>query len=178
MSSSVVQPPAELTIHADTWDARRACGWLESEALARQVPLEQIVRLDHCLDEALANVIRHGGPTALSAPVQLQFGVHCNSGACTAELSLTDAGVAFDPSTCVAEAEHPASLADAKLGGRGLLLIRNFSKDLSYRRSDGRNHLTITVWKNRPDAGLEVNIVNNTTSHVSWVKAPYAGVPA
>ena len=145
MSPPAAQPPAALTIRADMWDARRASGWLESAALAQNVPLEQVVRLDHCLDEALANVIRHGGPTALSSPVHLQFGVRRGLGACTAELSVSDAGVAFDPSTFVAVAPHPARLVDAMPGGLGLLLIRNFSDELSYNHSQGRNHLTITV---------------------------------
>ena len=145
MSLPAAQPLAALTIRADLWEARRASGWLASAALAHNVPLEQVVRLDHCLDEALANVIRHGGPAALSSPVHLQFGVRRGAGACTAELSISDAGVAFDPSSRKAVAPHPPSLADATPGGLGLLLIRNFSDDLSYRHSDGRNHLTITV---------------------------------
>ena len=145
MSPPGAQPPAALTIRADTWDARRASGWLESVALAHNVPLEQVVRLDHCLDEALANVIRHGGPTAMSSPVHLQFAVRRSAGTCIAELSVSDAGVAFNPSTFVAVAPHPASLADARPGGLGLLLIHQFSDELSYRHSQGRNHLTITV---------------------------------
>jgi len=103
------------------------------------------VRLDHCLDEALANVIRHGGPAALSSPVHLQFGVRRGAGACTAELSVSDGGVPFDPSTREDFAPHSTSLADAVPGGLGLRLIRNFSDDLSYRHSQGRNHLTIRV---------------------------------
>src|SRR5262245_16508583 len=102
MPASVAQPRAELTIRAETWDARRASAWLEAAALAQVVPLEQIVRLDHCLDEALANVIRHGGPSALASPVRLQFGVRRDHGACTAELSVADAGVAFDPPSYLA----------------------------------------------------------------------------
>ena len=146
MPSSETQPPAELTIRGDTRDARRASVWLASVALAQRVPPEQIVRLDHCLDEALANVITHGGPTALSSPVRLQFGVRRNEGACTAELSVADAGAAFDPSAFVPEAApRPTSLAEAEPGGLGLLMIRNFADDLSYRRSEGRNHLTILV---------------------------------
>jgi CRP-like cAMP-binding protein len=143
MSPSTAQPPAALTIRADMWAARRASGWLESAALAQNVPREQVVRLDHCLDEALANVIRHGGPAALSSPVHLQFGVRRGRGACTAELSVSDAGVTFDP--FVAIAPQPASLVDATPGGLGLLLIRNFSDELSYCHNEGRNHLTITV---------------------------------
>src|SRR4029450_6144969 len=99
MHSSATQPPAELTIRGDTRAARRASVWLASVALAQKVPREQIVRLDHCLDEALANVIAHGGPTALASPVRVQFAVRRSQGTCTAELSVADAGVAFDPST-------------------------------------------------------------------------------
>jgi anti-sigma regulatory factor (Ser/Thr protein kinase) len=145
MSPPAAQPPAALTIRADMWEARRASGWLRSAALAHNVPPEQVVRLDHCLDEALANVIRHGGPNALSSPVHLQFSVRRGPAGCTAELSVSDAGVAFDASTHVAAAPHPTSLADATPGGLGLPLIRNFSDELSYRHSQGRNHLMITV---------------------------------
>jgi anti-sigma regulatory factor (Ser/Thr protein kinase) len=145
MSPPAAQPPAALTIRADMRDARRASGWLESAALAQNVPPEQVVRLDHCLDETLANVIRHGGPTALSSPVHLQFGVRRGPGTCMAYLSVSDAGGAFDPTAYDGGAPHPASLVDATPGGLGLLLIRNFSDDLSYRHSEGHNHLTITV---------------------------------
>jgi serine/threonine-protein kinase RsbW len=146
MTASETQPRAELTIRADTGDARRASVWLKSAARAQAVPPEQIVRLDHCLDEALANVIAHGGPTALASPVRLQFGLRRSQGACTAELSVADAGVAFDPANARPDARpRPASLAKAKPGGLGLLMIRKFSDDLSYRRSEGRNHLTIAV---------------------------------
>jgi anti-sigma regulatory factor (Ser/Thr protein kinase) len=146
MTASVTQPRAELTIHADTWDARHASVWLESAALAQGVPREQIVRLDHCLDEALANVIAHAGPTALASPVRLQFGMRRSQGTCAAELSVADAGVAFDPSHSPPGATpRPASLAEARPGGLGLLMMRKFSDGLSYRRSEGSNHLTITV---------------------------------
>jgi serine/threonine-protein kinase RsbW len=152
MPSSATQPSAGMTIRADTQDARRASAWLESVALEQHIPPEQIVRIDHCLDEALANVIAHGGPTALASPVQLRFSVRRNHGACTAELSVVDAGVAFDPTARSPEpAPGPGSLSEANLGGLGLRMLRNFSDALSYRRNDGRNCLTISVsWTGAP----------------------------
>jgi serine/threonine-protein kinase RsbW len=146
MPASVARPPAELTIRADTVDARRASAWLESAALAQNVPVGQIVRLDHCLDEALANVVRYGGPAALASPVRLQLRVRRSEDACMAELSVTDAGMAFDPSAASATpAPRPKRLADAKPGGLGLVMIRKFSDELRYRRAEGRNHLAIIV---------------------------------
>ena len=146
MDEAKAQAVAELTIRADTGDARRAATWLESAALARRVPRRQIMRLDHCLDEALANVITHGGPAALASPVRLQFAVRRSRGACTAQLCVADEGVAFDPACSLFElGPRPATLAEAMPGGLGLLMIRNFADDLTYRRSEGRNHLTISV---------------------------------
>ena len=137
---------AELTIRADTREARRASTWLQSAALGEGVPREQIVRLDHCLDEALANVISHGGPAVLATAVLLRFAVRRGRGVCAAELSIVDEGLAFDPSIMPSgPTPRPASLAEANPGGLGLAMMRSFSDDLAYRRSDGRNHLTISV---------------------------------
>lgn len=146
MPGSAIEARAELAIRADVGDARRAAEWLGAVALAHGVPAEHLVRLDHCLDEALANVIMHGGATARAAQVLLRFGVRRGRGGCTAELLVVDEGAEFDSSTLPAEPRpKPASLAEADLGGLGLLMLRNFSDELTYRRSDGRNHLTICV---------------------------------
>ncbi|MCC7325366.1 MAG: ATP-binding protein [Burkholderiales bacterium] len=136
----------ELTIRADARDARRASEWLESSARDQGVPPAHIVRLDHCLDEVLANVFMHGGTAALASSVLLQLGVRRRPGVCTAELVVVDAGAEFDSSASSnGPTPKPASLAEAGLGGLGLAMIRSFSDDLSYRRSDGQNHLTISV---------------------------------
>jgi len=57
--------------------------WLESAALGEGVPGDQILRLDHCLDEALANVISHGGPVALTSLVLLRLVVRRGRGIST-----------------------------------------------------------------------------------------------
>jgi anti-sigma regulatory factor (Ser/Thr protein kinase) len=53
-----------------------------------------------------------------------------------------DAGRPFDPGAAELPA-RPASLADAMPGGLGLRLLRHHCRDLSYRRTDGRNRLTL-----------------------------------
>src|SRR6478672_11787803 len=137
MAGPVRNARAELTVRADSREG---------------VPPEQVVRLDHCLDEALANVISHGGPDAMSATVVLQLAVHRGRGICTAELLIVDHGLPFDPSLLPgAPMPRPASLAEASIGGLGLAMIRSFSDDLRYRRSDDCNHLTIGVsWTETP----------------------------
>ena len=144
MSASAPSPLAQLTIRADTQETRRASTWLAAAAGAHRVPAEAAIRLDHCLDEALANVIAHGGAAARSAPVALHFAVRRTRGACTAELTLLYEGVAFDPSGHEPPS-RPANLAEAQLGGLGLQMLRHFSDAIEYGRSEGRNRLMITV---------------------------------
>lgn len=120
--------------------------WLESAALGEGVPGDQILRLDHCLDEALANVISHGGPVALTSLVLLRLVVRRGRGISTADLLIVDEGLEFDASVLPSgPLPRPTSLAEANPGGLGLAMMRAFSDDLSYRRVDGRNHLTISV---------------------------------
>jgi len=144
VSGSATPPLAQLSIRADTQETRRASGWLVAAADANRVPAEATIRLDHCLDEALANVIAHGGPAATASPVELHFGVRRMPGACAADLTVLYDGVAFDPSRHEPR-PRPANLEEASIGGLGLLMLRHFADALEYGQSDGRNRLTITV---------------------------------
>jgi anti-sigma regulatory factor (Ser/Thr protein kinase) len=146
MPGSAANALAELVVRADAQDARRASEWLAAVAAAGGVPEDHVVRLDQCLDEALANVIMHGGAAALAAAVLLRFDVRRGEGGCSAELVLIDEGPEFDSSAAAAgERPKPASLEDADLGGLGLRMLRMFSDELTYCRREGRNHLTICV---------------------------------
>jgi anti-sigma regulatory factor (Ser/Thr protein kinase) len=59
MPGEPVLPAAALTIQANAVDVGRSSVWLASECEERDVPPDQILRLDLCLNEALANVINH-----------------------------------------------------------------------------------------------------------------------
>ena len=144
MSAAATTRLAQLNISADTQETRRASTWLVATATAHQLPADVTVRLDHCLDEALANVIAHAGPAAKASPVELHLAMRRSPGACTAELTLLYQGVAFDPSRHE-PASRSTNLADAQLGGLGLVMLRQFSDAIDYRRSEDRNRLTITV---------------------------------
>ena len=110
---------------------------------------EHAGRLLLCLDDALANVLAHGGPTALSHPIRLQFEMRVDAESRTASVTLSDAGIAFDPVSAPDKA-LPATLEDAVPHGRGLQMIRACSSVLRYRREGGRNHLTFgTSWEQK-----------------------------
>lgn len=139
-------PCAQITIRAETRATRHASAWLESVAQGEGIPFEQLSRLDHCLDEALANVIAHGLRGIEDATIELQLAVQRGADFCCAELLIVDEGVAFDSTSASnGQAARPASLAEASPGGLGLAMMKSFSDELRYHRAGGRNHLTIRI---------------------------------
>jgi anti-sigma regulatory factor (Ser/Thr protein kinase) len=136
----------ELTIGADDAEVRRASEWLETTAAEQGIPKDQVARLELSLNEALANVIRHGGPTALAKPVDLVLEIRCNHDGGNANITISDSGIAFDP-LGVEKKALPRSLEEAAPNGMGLGMIRRCSDSLFYRHEGGRNHLTFgTTW--------------------------------
>ena len=131
----------ELRIAADGDEVRRASEWLHATCRRREVPREHVERLVLCLNEVLANVIVHGGASARSAPVKLTLEVSVDDGAGRAGVTVSDAGIAFDP-VAVPPRALPKTLDEASGGGLGLAMIRRCSDWLHYRREKGRNHFT------------------------------------
>jgi anti-sigma regulatory factor (Ser/Thr protein kinase) len=141
----------EFFVRAEMGDIRVASSWLADTGAECGVPEEHVMRLDQCLDEVLANVIAHGGPSAHAVPIALVLDVCRKTGGNEAALTVSDAGIAFDPLDAPA-GSRPASLQEAAPGGLGLTMMRHFADGLSYRREGGRNHLTVVVrWLDAAD---------------------------
>jgi anti-sigma regulatory factor (Ser/Thr protein kinase) len=148
MVQVVAYPIEILSIRSAPDEVRIASEWLEKSCLERDVPSSEINRLDLCLNEALANVISHGGKSSLSSTIGLQLEVSHTPDFSEASLIISDPGTAFDPFDTPAKS-LPKTLAEAEPGGLGLLMMRNFSDSMSYRYSDGKNQLTVRVrWTN------------------------------
>lgn len=131
----------ELTIGANGAELRRASEWLDTACLQRNVPRARVERLALCLHEVLANVITHGGRTALSVPIRLLFEVTLDQDCSKASVTVSDAGKAFNPLSAPKKI-LPKTLDEASAGGLGLVMIRRCSDWLDYRHEDGRNHFT------------------------------------
>ncbi len=141
---AAIPASVELAIRAAAEDVRPASHWLAQSCEARGVPASQILRLDLCLNEALANVISHGGEQAMASPVRLRLHVGGDAAMHQASVTVYDSGPAFD-ATSVHPGELPATLDEAEPGGLGLRMIRNLSDSLSYWHDKGHNELTFGV---------------------------------
>jgi anti-sigma regulatory factor (Ser/Thr protein kinase) len=156
VTAATVNRAARLSIQADAAEVRRASQWLEAAALQQHVPAEQIAHLDLCLNEVLANILAHGGPSARLSDVQLKFRVQHESGVHEAAVTVSDSGIAFDPLAYQAE-PLSGTLEEIEPGGLGLIMMKQAAEHLDYEHSEGRNQLTFTVrWDeaadNRPQA--------------------------
>jgi serine/threonine-protein kinase RsbW len=93
------------------------------------------------LDEALANVVRHGlegrGETA-SVELELRLDPGAEPAVC--EVVLVDDGPEFDP-LAVSEPDTSLGVAVRPIGGLGIALVRKLMDELEYERRDGRNRL-------------------------------------
>ena len=58
------------------------------------------------------------------------------------KLTITDSGVAFDP-TEAARADTTLSAEDRPIGGLGILLVRELMDSINYERVNGKNILTM-----------------------------------
>jgi anti-sigma regulatory factor (Ser/Thr protein kinase) len=137
-------PLGEISIRGDSAEVRRSSLWLEEACHRRNVPADQIMRLNLCLNEALANVISHGGPKALNAPIHLRLSLEESTDQQTAVLSIVDSGACFDPDDTTAK-PAPSSLSEAEPGGLGLIMMRSFADELNYHREEEQNRLMIIV---------------------------------
>lgn len=106
----------ELTIGANGAEVRRASEWLDTTCQRHDVPQALVERLVLCLNEVLANVITHGGGKALVAPIRLLLEVRFDQDCSKASVTVSDAGMAFDPLS-VPKRILPKTLAEASPAG-------------------------------------------------------------
>ena len=139
----------DLSIDADAPGTRFASQWLAKLAADSEVPVAELDRLDLCLNEVLANIIRHGSQAAKPL-VHIAFQVTHGATGGLANVTVSDAGPAFDITAAGTHCQ-PTSLAEAEPGGLGLLMIRSFSDELRYHYSNGNNHLSFAVRWNSSD---------------------------
>jgi serine/threonine-protein kinase RsbW len=137
----------ELCAPHDTGELWRASEWLKEQGAHQAVPAEQLDRLDLFLNEALANVIDHGGPGALASPIDLSIHFSQQHDVNEATVTIADGGSPFNPLQH-APAPAPRTLDDAVPGGLGIRMIHGLADDMHYAYKDNRNHLACTIrWR-------------------------------
>lgn len=133
--------PAEdrrLTIARDVGELRRMSAWIARRCETLGVSATARENLDVCANEAVANVIFHGGDATRGREITLVL----ERTAAEVTLQITDDGVPFDPLAAPSTALS-SDLDAAPVGGLGLPLIRGLLPRSRYARVDACNVLTL-----------------------------------
>ena len=89
------------------------------------------------LDEVVSNIVR------CSRATDFKIGLDRTDDGL--KVVFTDDGVAFDPTREIAEPDVNAPLAERKIGGLGMFMVKKLAKSVNYERRDGRNVLTVVM---------------------------------
>lgn len=116
--------------------------FIEELAQASGWPARLIFTLQLCLEEAVANVIRHGSVRGGASAICVWVGERADRIIACVE----DEGEAFDP-TGFNSPPPPHSLPEASVGGMGIPLMRRFTTRIDYARVGPRNRLVLEFGK-------------------------------
>ena len=126
------------TFPADRTAPRAAAAWLRSQPTG--LSAARLADAELCMDELVTNVVRYGWPASHEEHRALT--VRIDRSETEVEISVEDAGAAFDP-TAATVAPIARSLDEAVPGGRGLMLVRAIAPRVVYERRNGVNRTTI-----------------------------------
>jgi serine/threonine-protein kinase RsbW len=99
----------------------------------------QVGTLELALEEIFLNIVMHGSQPGLAPQVEVSLKL----GPDAVTMTVEDDGPQFDPLS-LPPPDVTASLADRKLGGLGIFLVRTLMDTVSYARIAGRNQLRMS----------------------------------
>jgi serine/threonine-protein kinase RsbW len=137
MSASDGEPKASLTVDSELRELARVNAWVHEWAVRQRLPTKVAHNLDLCSTEVVTNIMTHACTDSVQR-IQLRLGWLGDDVA----LEVEDEGSRFDP-RAEPQPAQPTSLQDARIGGWGIPIVRQFSDDLRYRHEGGRNCLTL-----------------------------------
>ena len=134
---------SELTIPCRYDQLPVLADWIGQLAVAMSLPRTAAYRLDLVLAETVTNIIEHGCTDIEGREIVIR----CNRKADGVAVEITDDARPYDPTA----REEPGSasaasdLESANPNGRGILLMRRYTREMRYRYENGRNILTLTL---------------------------------
>jgi len=132
-----------LVVQAEIAELARVWDWANMEGERLAVSQSTLFAIHLCLEEALSNILQYAFPDDRDGnrgDKIVRLGLRREEDAIL--LTVEDHGIAFDPLEFV-ELPAPATLAEASIGGRGIHLMKEFTRHMAYERRDGTNRLTL-----------------------------------
>ena len=113
--------------------------FLQEFAMAVGLDAAQVSTFELALEEIFMNIVMHGSRPGIAPRVEVSLHRDAESVTMTVE----DDGPEFDPLS-LPPPDVMASLADRKVGGLGVFLVRKMMDSVRYARIAGRNQLRMS----------------------------------
>ena len=123
----------------DHWPELRTA--LHNYGLCAGMQPRELKKTQIAIEELVANIVNYSEADWMEMEVRAESR-EPRADAGVLYISLRDNGGAFDP-TRQAEVDTDVTTSERQIGGLGIALVRQIADNLSYRRRDGINELTI-----------------------------------
>ena len=128
-----------LTLHNDIDEIPRLQAFMQSIAEETGIGHALSMSLNLALEEAVSNVMLYAYPPDTEGLVN----VTAHIGEDRLDFRISDNGIPFDP-TVAADPDLAADVKDRPIGGLGIFLVKHIMDEVSYRRENGKNILSMT----------------------------------
>ena len=128
-----------ITIINQVEQLEELAGILETVSEEWDIPMKVSLNLNLVLEELITNIIFYGYDDKNEHLIYIRLYKKDNE----IEIQIEDDGKEFNP-LLVAEPDIDESIENRKIGGLGIHFVRKIMDDMNYRRSDGKNILTLT----------------------------------
>ncbi|MBO6168695.1 MAG: SpoIIE family protein phosphatase [Bacteroidales bacterium] len=128
-----------LVIHNKIEEISKLAGFVEAVAGDAKIDSSLALNLNLALEEAVTNVVMYAYTDGADGPVEIDAAVRPGE----IVFTVSDTGKAFDP-TAAPEVDITKSADERKIGGLGIHLVRKLMDDVTYKRENAKNVLTMT----------------------------------
>ena len=132
----------KLKVETNPSELERISAAVEDIGQRENWPAQFIFRVNLVLEELGLNIMNYGHDEGLH-----EFEITLTSEADVLRIEVTDDGRPFDPLNEAPEPDLDASVDDRQVGGLGIYLVRTMVDEMSYRREQDKNHLTLVARK-------------------------------
>ena len=129
-----------LKLETDPSELERISAAVEDIGQQENWPAQFVFRVNLVLEELGLNIMNYGHDEGLH-----EFEIMLTSDENALTIEITDDGRPFNPLSDAPEPDLDASVDDRQVGGLGLHLVRTMVDEMSYRREQDKNHLTLVT---------------------------------
>ena len=127
-----------LTLNNDIRQVPKLNAFMDSATEKLQLDSTLAHKLRLAVEEAVVNVMEYAYPVENNGEITIKV----MSDGHRLKVIIIDNGIPFDPTT-IEKADTTLSVEERKIGGLGLLLVRELMDNINYEREDNRNILTL-----------------------------------